>query len=56
MAGGNVKQAFSDSRQPGNKDDIPGDDALVLPHVAVEALYQAAVTLFRFLILYRSGL
>lgn len=38
MAGGNVKQAFGDSGQPGNKDDIFGDDPLVLPHMAAEAL------------------
>lgn len=56
MAGGNVKPAFSDSRQPGNKDDVSGDDTPVPPHMAVGALYRAAGTLFRCLILYRNGL
>lgn len=54
-AGGDAKQAFGGSRQAGNKDDISGNDTLVLSHVAVEALYPAAVILFRFLILYRRG-
>lgn len=50
MAGGNVKKALSDPSQPGNKEDFSGGDTLVFPHMAVETLYQATVTLFRFLI------
>lgn len=47
MARGDTKQAFGGSSQPGSKDDIRGDDTLVLLHMAVQALCQAAVTLFR---------
>lgn len=47
MAGGDAEQAFSGSSQPGSKHNIPGDDTLDLLHMAVQALCQAAVTLFR---------
>lgn len=42
VARGDANQAFSGSRQPGSKDDIPGEGPLVLSHMAVGALDQAA--------------
>lgn len=42
MARGDANQAFSGSRRPGSRDDMPGDGPLVLSHMAVGALDQAA--------------
>lgn len=48
-----MPRKLSEVKTAGSKDDMPGDDALVSSYMAV---YQAVITLFRFLILYRPGL